>query len=302
MELVTIGDINWDTVILIPRLPGPDDEVEVLEIHESPGGDAANVALAFSHLGGTAGIIGAVGTDAIGEFLKSHLNSHRVDTTRVLLLDGPSGRAYSIVEPNGIRRILYTRGVVRYREFSDEDFDYVCSAGWLYIADPLPRTVKTIAEWYSRKLAMPSLVLDPGSAGAAKGLEFFSSLLAHIDILLLNELEALTLTQKTRLEDAITLLAAVCPLVVIKRGEKGSLVAYRNEIFHVPAFRVQAVDTTGCGDSFNAAFLYALSIGKDVKEAAIWGNAAGALVAQRPGAYAPGRSEIEELMAKFNRR
>ncbi|MEM4724357.1 MAG: carbohydrate kinase family protein [Candidatus Hadarchaeum sp.] len=301
MELVTIGDINWDTVILLPRFPGPDDEVELSEIYESPGGDAANVAVAFSRLGGKAGIIGAVGTDTVGESLISHLNRHGVDITRVLLLKGPSGRAYSLVEPNGIRRIFYTHGVFKLRKFSDEDLKYVRNINWLYIADPLPETIQTVANWYKTNPTMPSLVLDPGSAGAARGLGFFSPLYAYIDVLLLNEFEALTITKKTRLDDAIYVLTSNYPLVVIKRGEKGALVAYRNEIFSVPAFPVKAVDTTGCGDSFNAAFLYALTKGKSLQEAATWGNAAGALVAQHPGAYAPRRDEIEELLAKFSR-
>ncbi len=297
-ELVAIGDINWDTILAVPRIPGPDEEVELLSLREVPGGDAANVAVAFARLGGRTGMIGAVGTDSAGRSLRAHLAAAGVDTRRVLTVEGPSGRAFSLVEPDGVRRLLYTRGANARRKLTPDDLDYLRDSEWLYVADPLPSTVETLGKWYQTSRRLPRLVLDPGSAGAGKGMDYFSPLFPFLSVLLLNEGEARTLTARGDLDGAVDFLRERCPLVVVKRGEHGALVAGRSEVFTASSFPVRAVDTTGCGDAFNAAFLLALTRGMSLREAARWGNAAGALVAQRTGAYAPTHAELKEFLSR----
>lgn len=297
LELVAIGDINWDVLLSLPRLPGPDEEVELEGIHECPGGDAANVAVAFARLGGRAGMVGAVGTDPAGRRLREHLAAAGVDVERLLTVDGPSGRAFSLVEPGGIRRLIYTRGANAARSLSPEDLAYVRTAEWLYVADPTPATVEALGRWYREERGLPRLALDPGSAGAAKGTDYFAPLIPHISALFLNEGEAQALSRGRDLKEAVELLLGAVPLVVVKRGERGALVATRDRTLTVPGFPVHAVDTTGCGDAFNAAFLSALVRGKGLREAARWGNAAGALVARRTGAYAPALPELQGLLS-----
>jgi len=299
VELITVGDINLDIIVVVPAIPKPDGEVEILEIRESPGGDAANVAVAFSKLGGEAAIIGAVGDDQAGEALLTHLATAGVDITRVLVVHGPSGRAFSIVESTGVRRLLYTRGANALRKLGEEDLLFVQQSKWLYIADPLPQTVETVKSWYEKFKPLPKLALDPGSVGASRKEEFFLPLFPHLSAIFLNEGEALTFTSCGSLEEAVAHLKSVCPLVVVKRGEKGVLVATRSDEFSLPAFPVRAVDTTGCGDAFNAAFLFHLARGGSLLEAARWGNAAGALVAQKIGAYAPCLEELMAFMRRF---
>ncbi|MBC7318296.1 hypothetical protein H5T57_03480 [Candidatus Bipolaricaulota bacterium] len=299
MELVAIGDINLDTIITVPRLPKPDEEVEILDLREVPGGDAANVAVAFARLGGEAGMIGAVGNDSAGELLRAHLSTSGVDVTRVLITQGPSGHAFSLVEPNGIRRLLYIRGANSLRKLTYEDLIYVKKSKWFYVADPLPQTIEVLKAWYENYEDLPQLALDPGSAGASRKEGFFAPLFPYLSALLLNEGEAMTLTDQDSLEGAVEHLKQICPLVVVKRGDKGAFVATSKEEFSLPAYPIQAVDTTGCGDAFNAAFLFCLVRGRSPREAAQWGNAAGALAAQKMGAYAPCLEELEEFMLRF---
>ena len=295
-ELVAIGDINWDTILAVPRIPGPDEEAELLSLREVPGGDAANVAVAFARLGGRAGMIGAVGTDSAGQALRAHLAVSGVDTRRVLTVEGPSGRAFSLVEPDGVRRLLYIRGANARRTLTADDLAYLEDVDWLYVADPLPSTLETLAEWYRASRGLPRLALDPGSAGASRGIDHFAPVLPYLSLLLLNEVEAQILSAQRGLKGAVEVLKRACPMVVVKRGEHGALVVTREGEFAVPAFPVRAADTTGCGDAFNAAFLFALMRGMSPREAVRWGNAAGALVAERPGAYGPTREELERFL------
>jgi ribokinase len=203
-----------------------------------------------------------------------------------------------LVEPGGVRRLLYTRGANARRELVDEDLAYVLNAEWLYIADPLPTVVETLGKWYRAGWSLPRLALDPGSVGATRGAEFFAPIFPHLSALFLNEGEARELSGREEFREALELLREACPLVVVKRGERGALVVTREVDFASPAFPVRAADTTGCGDAFNAAFLFCLVRGKSLWEAARWGNAAGALVAQRLGAHAPTREELEGFLAR----
>lgn len=298
LTIVTIGDVNWDVVLMLPKIPGPDEEVALREVIERPGGDAANVAVACAQLGVSAGIVGAVGKDLVGRELLKHLRSFKVNTQRVLVQSQNTGRAYSLVELSGQRRLVYFRGANGVRSLNEDDFLYLRAAKWIYIADPLPSTIQTMKYWYRQGKLDNPLALDPGSVGASRGLQFFSFIAPHLKVLLLNEVEAKTLTKISSLRNAALRLLELAPIVVIKRGQNGSLTVTRSRVFETPAFKVAPKDTTGCGDAFNGAFLTKVNEGCSLEEAAHWGNAAGAIVAQRVGAgqAMPTRKEVEKFL------
>jgi len=288
-NIVTIGDLNWDVILRTPRIPNADEEIALDAVTEVSGGDAANVATACARLGASVSIVGAVGGDLAGREVLRNLNSLRVNTKRVYIVTENTGRAYSLVEPSGERRLLYFRGANGVRRLEEEDLAQLKNAEWVYIADPLPSTVQTLEKWYRQgKLGTP-LALDPGAVGASRGFTFFAGIAPYLRVLLLNEIEMEIITQIRDIDEAAQRLLELAPLVVIKRGKKGSFVITRKEAFLVPAFSVEASDTTGCGDAFNGAFLLKLTESDSLQEAARWGNAAGAIVAQRVGA---GQSDL----------
>jgi len=298
LTIVTIGDINWDTVLMLPKIPGPDEEIALKKVIERPGGDAANVAVSCAQLGASVGMIGGVGKDLAGEELLNHLHSFKVDTQRVLKLSQNTGRAYSLVESSGQRRLIYFRGANGVRSLEEDDLIYLRTAEWIYMADPLPSTMQTIEYWYREGKLNNLLALDPGSVGVSRGLQFFSSIAPYLKVLSLNEAEVKILTKIGNLRNAALRLLKLAPIVVIKRGPNGSLTATRSRFFETPAFKVRSKDTTGCGDAFNGAFLIKVNEGCSLEEAACWGNAAGAIVAQRIGAgqAMPTREEIEKFL------
>jgi ribokinase len=284
LDIVSLGDLNWDEIVRVARLPGPDEEVEAEELLEAPGGDAANFAVAYSRLGGTVAMIGAVGDDLAGRKLRQHVEEAGVDIKRIRVVSTSTGRVHSLVEPTGMRRLVTYRGANNSWRLVQGDVVYLRHSDWIYIADPVPSIIDALAEQFrTGKLDRP-LALDPGSVGASRGRSRFAALLPYVKCLFLNEKEALVLSGQSTAEDAIRDLCLDVPLVAIKRGENGCLVASAQEIVAVPAFPIQAIDTTGCGDAFNAAFLFHLQHGNSLQSAGGWGNAAGALVAQQMGA------------------
>src|SRR5260221_11037105 len=90
-----------------------------------------------------------------------------------------------------------------------------------------------------------------------------------------NAIEALRITQTDTIDDAVTVLKALVPLTVVKRGDKGALAAQGDVLCHSPALPSTVVDTTGPGDVFNAGFVAAFVRGKELTECLQWGNFCG---------------------------
>jgi sugar/nucleoside kinase (ribokinase family) len=126
-------------------------------------------------------------------------------------------------------------------------------------------------------------LLAPGEQAAAI-LEWIGPAFAQLDYLLPNEEQVLALTGEQRLADGCrALLDRGIGCVAATCGADGALVVDADREEHVPAFPVEVLDTTGCGDAFSAGFLRGLSLGRSRRDAAVLGCAAAALVAQGLG-------------------
>jgi ribokinase len=131
---------------------------------------------------------------------------------------------------------------------------------------------------------------------AAPAMPLPSELLENVDVLIVNEVEAQSITGATR-DDPAPLLAAV-PRVVLTLGGEGAWYGDRDGVSErVPAFDVRAVDTTAAGDAFTGAFAVAWGEGRDLVDAVRWASAAGAACVRTVGASAslPLRADIEAL-------
>src|SRR5262245_34942698 len=106
----------------------------------------------------------------------------------------------------------------------------------------------------------------------------------HIDILLCNEGELLSLYEKTDFGDALEQAARECQIVACTRSEKGSVIAANAETFHVEAAPVaKVIDTTGAGDQYAAGFLYGVATGRSLRECGALGSLAAAEVISHVG-------------------
>lgn len=298
-DLAAIGDINLDIIVMVSRIPEADEEIRVLSLSESIGGDAANVAVGFALLGGRSLLVGAVGEDTAGIKALDFFVKKNVDTSRIAVISNSStGRVVSIVDANGQRRMLHWRGANAERILVEEDLKLLKSSKIIYIADPLPRTVQVLKDWYSSGALSVPLVMDPGAEGVASGMDFLVELLQFTSILFLNRLEAQRLAGEDDVKNAGMALAKLCQHVVIKLGENGAIAFWQGKRVYAPAFKVHPVDSTGCGDAFNAAFLFQWLQNQDLATALKWGNAAGAVVVQKVGAQMPTLEEVLWLLKR----
>lgn len=295
--LTCIGDINWDTIIKVRHLPEPDGETRIAELIEAVGGDAANVATTFARLGGSVLMIGEIGNDVHGQVACQSLSASGVDVSRVMVApDMPTGRVYAIVEEGRQRRLLHWRGANMLLRLTEDDLSRLQESQVIYVADPLATTLQTIVRWYEEGRLSSCLAFDPGMATVVEGFDFVAPLLKYVTVLFMNEPEALTLTKCKKLEDAIRVLQKICEVVVIKLGDKGAIAMQGQTLVKKPAYPVEAVDSTGCGDAFNAAFLFRWLQTSNLEEALQWGNAAGAAVVRKLGAKMPTKAEVLQII------
>jgi sugar/nucleoside kinase (ribokinase family) len=151
----------------------------------------------------------------------------------------------------------------------------------------------------SRGLSI-SLDTNDDPAGAWGGV--LDEVLPLVDILLPNRDEACRMTRKQDLAEALDVLSDIVPIIVVKCGPEGALVLDHGTRTTVPGITVQAHDSIGAGDSFNAGFLAARLSGESVQESARAGNIAGALSTTRAGGVEAFRhvSEREQFLAQHH--
>ncbi|NLH49445.1 MAG: carbohydrate kinase family protein [Myxococcales bacterium] len=147
----------------------------------------------------------------------------------------------------------------------------------LRLGEPLLETLRRSRRVGALRLADAS---DNAPTLAVPG---FDELLAQLDVLNLNEREAMRLACRDRLEDALEILKARVPVIALKLGARGSRAFFPFGDVQLPAIPTTPVDFTGCGDNFFAALTAALLDGKLINECLAWGNAAGSLAATAPG-------------------
>ena len=294
-HIVVVGSLNMDLVVRSPRHPQPGETLLGSEFRTFPGGKGANQAVAAARLGGQVKLIGRVGADAFGKSLIQTLANDGVDTGQVKQLGVATGVALITVDGAGQNTIVVVPGANG--ELSPPDLWSAASAfeGASVVVMQLEIPVLTVA--YAADLAHrhgACVVLNPAPAQALE-----ASLLKNVDYLVPNQPEAAFLTgQSSPREAARRLRASGARSVVVTLGDQGVLIMDDEGEAQFEPHRVQVVDTTAAGDAFIGAFAVALAEGRLAREAAAWGNAAGALAVTRAGAQPslPTRDELEKLL------
>ena len=302
-DIVVLGSLNADLVQKVSRIPDPGETLEGGNLETFGGGKGANQAFAAARLAGRAAMIGQVGDDYLGRLLTENLRAAGVDTSAVGLSDQPTGAATIWVLPDGENVIVISPGAnaTLSRELAASRLRAL--HGMRYLLCQLETPIETVERALAlAKRAGAATILDPAPARALP-----RTLLRSVDILTPNESEALTLlesqdstieTEAQAREAAKQLLELGVRTVILKLGRQGCVVAGDGISEHLPGFRVEAVDTTAAGDTFNGALAAALAGGESLCGAARFANAAAALSTTKPGAQnsVPGRDEVERLL------
>jgi len=258
----------------------------VEEIRVTAAGSAGGTALVLARLGATVRSAGAIGRDAAGDMLLSLLERDGVDTGLLARRDDVQTSASVLpIRPNGDRPAFHVIGANGSFGPGDLPADAIEAATHLHLGGPEFMGGEAAAPLLARArehgVVTSADMLAPGEPGL---LEWIGPALAELDYFLPNDDQVLALTGADDLEAGCrALLDRGVGCVAATCGADGAVVADRDGLERVPAFEVEAVDTTGCGDAFSAGFLRGLALGRDRRGAAVLGCATAAMVAQGLG-------------------
>jgi ribokinase len=302
MSIIVFGSINIDLVATTPRLPVAGETLLGDTFFQTPGGKGANQAVALAKLGIPTHIIGRVGDDTFGEELLKNLQIHGVKTENIFISKNVnSGVAIITVDHAGENNIIVIPGANG--QINQEDINRLSillpKAKFILLQLEIPIDAVFKAAQSSRD-ANIKVILDPAPAQS----QLPNELYPLIDIITPNETEASQLVgfpvngEETAAKAATILLQRGVKCAVIKLGAKGVYCATVDQNFFIPAFPVQAVDTVAAGDAFNAGLAAALFYKLPLREAVIWGAAAGALATTKLGAQSslPDRITLEKFL------
>jgi len=276
IDVLCAGSASYDLVFQVNHHPEPDEKTTADRFIRCGGGPAANAAVMVSRMGLKAAFAGYLGSDLFGRLHLEELQAAGVNTDLVVRGEGPTPVSCVLVKPSG------ERSLVNYRAA-----DTTLPPGSSDVFDIHPQVI--LLDGHEPELSLVLLrearakgirtVLDAGSLNRGTALLF-----DKVDYPVCSERFAADFTGAASPDSAIDRLFSPARCVVITLGRNGLIWKSPEGEGRVPAFPVEAVDTTGAGDVFHGAFAGSLAIGKEWEEILIYSSAAAALCCTRFGA------------------
>ncbi|MFM1705048.1 ribokinase [Aeromonas salmonicida] len=295
-RLVVLGSVNADHVLRVPHFPRPGETLTGHSYQVVPGGKGANQAVAAARLGAPVSFIARIGDDAIGQQMRQGFEQDGIDVSAVELDETlPTGIAIIYVSDEGENSIgisaeangALSPAMVKRHEAM------IADAHTLLLQLEVP--LESVFE--AAKLARSHgtrVVLNPAPARLLP-----AELLALVDLITPNQTEAELLTGVKVSDEASAALAADrfhqmgISDVMITLGSQGVYCSNARQQQLIPGFRVEAVDTTAAGDTFNGALLAAELAGADFNAAVRFAHGAAALSVTKFGAQSSIPSKVE---------
>ena len=290
-KIVVVGSCNIDITVECDRWAKPGETIFGNRLTVNPGGKGANQAVAAARLGAEVKMVGCIGDDVYGQLVLKALKENNVDSTYVKVLPGEnSGTAHITVaeNDNSIIVIKAANDLVS-PDLINEAWEAIKEADIVLLQHEIPAATNAYVIEKCYEAGVP-VMLNPAPVAPVP-----PELLAKVTYLTPNEHEAAILFAGQGKAD---ILGRNQGKVIMTLGSKGVAYAEKGQVYNVPGFKVQPVDTTGAGDTFNGAFAVARANGKSMYDSISFANAAAALSVQKLGAQGgmPYLNEVEEML------
>ena len=289
MAIFNFGSINIDHVYRVDRFAEPGETILVEEYSAGLGGKGANQSIAAARAGAKVRHIGAVGSD--GAWILERFSAEGIDTVAILTSEKATGHAVIQVDNRGENLILVHSG--SNAALSPEQVETAVremeSGDWLLFQNETNLTSEIAAAGKARGVKV-------AYSAAPFVVEKTQPILGDVDFICVNALEAETLARH------IGCVVSSIPVarLLVTHGSDGAEYRTAEGSWRVAAFPVEAVDSTGAGDTFLGYFLAALDQGEEDEAALAIASAAAAIQVTRPGAAdaIPRKDETKAFLAR----
>jgi sugar/nucleoside kinase (ribokinase family) len=260
-DLIVVGELNADLILSGDVTPvfGQTEKL-VDDASLVMGSSSAIFACGAARLGLRVAFVGKVGDDALGQFLLAELAKYQIDTSAVVV-DPQLKTGLSVhLSRNGDRAILTYSGTIAELRYEEIDLSLLQKARHLHLGGYylLEKLRPSIPQLFAQAKAQGlTTSLDTNYDPSEQWQAGIAETLQHVDIFLPNETELLAISQQQNLDEGISVLGQQVPLLVVKCGSQGARAIQQGQSYHAAAMPIEAIDTTGAGDSFDAGFIYA---------------------------------------------
>jgi sulfofructose kinase len=295
-DLLGCGAVAVDDLLYVDRFPEPDTKVPVRSEQRQGGGLTATAMVAASRLGARAAFIAVLGDDELSRFSIDGLEREGVDCSPILHREGTRPYHSRVVVDigSGARTIIYSAAGVTFLEPDDFAEELVGSCRVLFV-DQLGAAAVPRATDFARARGIPVVSDIERIFGPAT-----DALLERADHLIIGVGLGRQVTGRTDPpEIAATLARPDRACCAVTAGAQGCWYSeYGRPVRHFPAFSVDVVDTTGCGDVFHGAYAASIAGGEGVDLAIEIATATAGLKATQPGGRAgiPDRATVEQFL------
>ena len=294
---ITLGIHIVDILVYpVEQIPGGQTLAFVEQVRTTVAGSAAGTAIDMAKLGLEVRSIGAIGEDSRGDFLISTMQKFGVNTSGIVRKSGTETSCSVLtIRPNGERPVLHLVGASRELTVEDIDLPIIAAADFLHLGGT-PLMEQLDGEPASRilKFAQEHGVItsfDVLAAATPNLTELVNICLPYVDFFMPNYEEAVMICGLHERQEILRyFLDRGVKHTVLRMGANGSTIGMLEggvlREIRTPAFDVPIVDSTGCGDAYNAGFIKGLSLGWDLENCAWLGCACGGLAIQGLGSDA----------------
>lgn len=299
-SVVVLGAANVDLVLRVDAIPAPGETVSAHASEVHAGGKGLNQAVSAARSGARTSLFAAVGDDEQGRFLRAQAEATGIAADGIRVVAERTGSAHVIVDARGENCIVIDGAAnSTMRGLTESDRATIAAADVVVLQLECPIDSARAAADTARQ-AGRTVILN-----AAPARELPEALLATVDVLIVNEGEALTILghlgrvgADMPVEDHARALAECVAAVVVTRGAGGLLLGRGDEVIEMPALPVDVVDTTGAGDTLCGALAAELARGAGLESACRYATAAAALSVGVRGAVTsiPHRDDVEALL------
>ncbi|MCQ4167315.1 carbohydrate kinase family protein [Tahibacter harae] len=302
--VLVVGEINVDLICSgYSQFPQPGREVLADDVLLTLGSSSAICAMGLARLGNAVRFVGLVGDDAWGEFCLRTMADAGIDVSRVRRSAAlKTGLTVSITSQQDRALLTYPGAAAA---LGEDAVDEAAFAGCdhLHVASYFlqPALRPGLPRLFARaRAAGLSVSLDPGFDPQERWDADLRALLRGADLFFPNEMELAAITGEATVAAGLRALDDGRLRTVATLGAQGSATLHHGELLQLPAYAVDAIDSTGCGDSFDAGFLHAWLRRLPLRDCLRWGAACGALCTRGRGGTASQASvaEAEALLAQ----